>query len=488
MISRRRALAAAGSALALGAAGFWRFGRRGRAADEDPVDALGRVFEEAERSAALNAAVDTIRRGGPREQVLAALVLAGVRQIRPRPYLGPQFHAVMMMPFIESAARRRTTIDQWRPVLWAVDLFKESQEIYRSEGGVPLGPPPRVARVANPAALLADALEAWDEPAADEAITSLHEQGSKDQAFAALFRYGARDYRDIGHKSIYVAGAWRLLQTMEWRRALPILRSVALALLRHDGPTPPRHPRFDATWARNRELAAHLWPHEGAPAERPGATGELLSVFRFASDTDACQATLDLLREGAGTQPVWDAIACGAAELVMNRPKSLIALHAVTTANALAFAWRTAAEAETRRLILLHAVGRLTAFRDYALEKEGPPAGADAIDEFEPAPGKVEASAIFDAPDREATRLALGHLERGGDPGRVFSLMRDVVLAKASDSHDYKFSEAVVEHFDWISPAWRRRFLAASLAHVRRWTAPASPRVEQVDSLLKRAG
>ena len=34
---------------------------------------------------------------------------------------------------------------------------------------------------------------------------------------------------------------------------------------------------------------------------------------------------------------------------------------------------------------------------------------------------------------------------------------------KGTDSHDYKFSAAVLEDYAHVSPAWRDRYLAASV-------------------------
>jgi hypothetical protein len=449
------------------------------------VESLALALETSESSdLALTAALRAIRTGQSYDDILSALVLASVRQIRPRPSLGPMFHAVMMMHAVDSAARRSAGEDRWRSVLWAVDVFKEQQERYRKEGGVPFGPPPRPSRAATSTALLGQALEAWDEEAADAAISSLHEHEDEARIFEVLFRYGARDYRDIGHKSIFVAGARRLLKRMDFRRARPLLRSVVLGLLRHSGPTPPKDPKLDATWARNQELVARIVPQGDAPSAKPEVTRELLGVFRTASDADACQAVIQSLNRGDGAQSVWDAIACGAAELVLNRPDSLLALHAVTTTDALAFAWQTAAAAETRRLILLHATGRLVAFRDYAAENDGPSATRLAIDGFAPLTDAVDIPSIFAAPGSTASLLSLGYLERSAGADQILYAMHAIVLARADGPHDYKFNQAVVEQLGWISPPWRSRFLAASLAHALRPHAAASSRAEKVNALV----
>jgi len=48
-----------------------------------------------------------------------------------------------------------------------------------------------------------------------------------------FWRYGARDFRDIGHKAIFVANSYRTLVTIGWRHAEPILRSLTYAIVDH---------------------------------------------------------------------------------------------------------------------------------------------------------------------------------------------------------------------------------------------------------------
>jgi hypothetical protein len=61
--------------------------------------------------------------------------------------------------------------------------------------------------------------------------------GAQD-AFDLFCRFGARDFRDIGHKAIYVANSWRTLQNIGWQHSEPVLRSLAYALLEHEGDNP----------------------------------------------------------------------------------------------------------------------------------------------------------------------------------------------------------------------------------------------------------
>ena len=42
------------------------------------------------------------------------------------------------------------------------------------------------------------------------------------EVYELFWRYGARDFRDIGHKAIYAANSYRTLQTIGWRHAEPV--------------------------------------------------------------------------------------------------------------------------------------------------------------------------------------------------------------------------------------------------------------------------
>ena len=81
-----------------------------------------------------------------------------------------------------------------------------------------------------------EAMDAWDEAAADAAMAGLARTGGRRaRCFELLYRYGARDFRSIGHKAIFVANSQRVLSQIGWRYAEPVLRSLAYALLMHEG-------------------------------------------------------------------------------------------------------------------------------------------------------------------------------------------------------------------------------------------------------------
>src|SRR3989442_1003946 len=80
-----------------------------------------------------------------------------------------------------------------------------------------------------------EAMDNWDEEGSDRAVCGFVRAAGASEVIETFWRYGCRDFRDIGHKAIYVANAWRTLQTIGWRHAEPVMRSLAFALLQHEG-------------------------------------------------------------------------------------------------------------------------------------------------------------------------------------------------------------------------------------------------------------
>ena len=64
------------------------------------------------------------------------------------------------------------------------------------------------------------------------------------------------------------------------------------------------------------------------------------------------------------------------------------------------------------------------------------------------------------------------------DAGRL------LVFLKGTDSHDYKFSSAVMEDAMNVSPAWRNHFLAASVFWLKGSGSPDAPLVKRTRAAL----
>ena len=173
---------------------------------------------------------------------MAAVQLAGVRNVQPRPSVGHKFHAVLVVNSAHIASLSSPDEHRWLPIFWAVDNFKEGQAADVREGNWTMAP---VDESAVPPAHKArqafiDAMDRWDESAADAAVAGLARTSSVDEVFELFYRYGCRDFRSIGHKAIYVANARRTLECIGWQHAEPVLRSLAYALLMYDGENPSR--------------------------------------------------------------------------------------------------------------------------------------------------------------------------------------------------------------------------------------------------------
>jgi hypothetical protein len=199
------------------------------------IEPLVRLLEETPRDRVIEEFASRVRRGTSYREVLAALQLAGVRSIQPRP-VGFKFHAVLVVNSAHLASLNAPDSDRWLPIFWALDQFKGSQARNVQEGNWKMA---NVAEASVPAAHRAkaaftEAMDNWDTAAADAAVAGLARSSGAQEVFELFARYGARDFRDIGHKAIYVANSWRTLQNIGWQHAEPVLRSLAYALLEHE--------------------------------------------------------------------------------------------------------------------------------------------------------------------------------------------------------------------------------------------------------------
>src|SRR5205807_4071796 len=119
-----------------------------------------------------------------------------------------------------------------------------------------------------------EAMDNWDEAAADSAVTGLARTAGAHELFEIFCRYGARDFREIGHKAIYVANGWRTLQTIGWQHAEPVLRSLAYGLLDRGEDKNPAKADLpaDRPWRHNLELAKRIRPAWQAGEASRGAS------------------------------------------------------------------------------------------------------------------------------------------------------------------------------------------------------------------------
>src|SRR5947207_5578249 len=215
-----RTTAAGGVALGLGELGFLGKLPAVSAAEAqlDPkvvrlqpdIEPLVRFLEETPPAKLLEEAAAKVRKGTTYQEMLAALLLAGVRNIEPRPSVGFKFHAVLVVNSAHLASLGSPDSDRWLPIFWALDEFKKSQAAnIKERNGWRMGPvdegkvpPPHQARQAFNLAM-----ESWDVPAADVATAGLARTGGAHEVFELFCRFAPRDFRDIGHKAIFLANS-----------------------------------------------------------------------------------------------------------------------------------------------------------------------------------------------------------------------------------------------------------------------------------------
>src|SRR5437867_1405946 len=301
------------------------------------IEPLVRFLEETPRERLLEEIAARIHRGLTYRELLAALLLAGVRNIQPRP-VGFKFHAVLVVNSAHLASLSSPDSERWLPIFWALDQFKSSQAADEREGDWTMGaveesavPPSHKAKAA-----FIEAMDRWDEAAADAAMAGLARTAGANEVFEILCRYGARDFRDIGHKAIYVANSFRTLGAIGWHHAEPVLRSLTYALLERGGakenPSKADLPA-DRPFRHNIEALKKIragWL-DGKPSSE--ATTDLLQTTRAASAAEASDKVVELLNHGVAPQSIFDALFDRAGELLMRAP-GILSLHATTCTNA----------------------------------------------------------------------------------------------------------------------------------------------------------
>ncbi len=460
---------------------------------EPEIEPLVRLLEETPRQKVLEEVGARAKKGTPYRDVLAALLLAGVRNLEPRPSVGFKFHAVLVVNSAHLASLAGPDHERWLPIFWAIDNFKSAQaQNIKERDGWRMKPvdESKVPPASKARAAFIAAMDQWDEGAADAAVAALARSAGTNELFDLFARYGCRDFRSIGHKAIFVAQAFRTLNTIGRQHAEPVLRSLAYALLNHDGTNPAKSDEAaDRPGRRNAELARKFGDGWLGGKADPDASREVLDASRTASDAELSDMVVSLIGKGVSPQSIWDGLFLAGGELLMRQP-GIVALHSLTSLNALHFNYEHAGDDETRKLQLLQGAAFVTLFREAMKEPRRGTVGSARIDELAPAeqgetPGVEEVFATLSKDRTAAARMALSAI--GSNPQRARDLVdagRLLIFLKGTDSHDYKFSSAVLEDYAHIAPKWRDRFLAASLFWMKGSGNPDAPVVKRTRAAL----
>lgn len=451
-----------------------------------------RMIEETPRGRLLEETASRIRNGLSYRELLAGLLLAGVKNVEPRPSVGHKFHTVLVVNSAHLASLSSPADHRWLPIFWALDYYKSAAARDVKERGDWTMSSVDEARVPNatkaPQALVA-ALDAWDIEAADAAIAGMVRTAGANRVYETLFEYGARDFRSIGHKAIYVANSYRTLSCIGWQHAEPVLRSLVYALLAHEGDNPKdRDAEADRPYRKHKRQLASIKSGWQTGRLDPSATSDLLATLRTGTWHEASAKVIDLLDAGVGPQSVWDALHVGASELLMRQP-GIVALHAVTTTNALYFAYQVAASDETRRLVTLQNAAFLPMFRE-AMRGRGEVKDL-TIDSLSPNSTGIDSQssvtdifAQLNSQPSETANKVFGYLSEGRNAGDLFDAARVLIFTKGTNAHDYKFSSAVLEDYYHVSPAWRNQYVAANVFKLRGAESPDNGLVNRTRAAL----
>lgn len=457
------------------------------------IEPLVRLIEETPRKALLEKVAESIRKGTSYQQLLSAVFLAGVRGIQPRP-VGFKFHAVLVINSAHLASQAAADNDRWLPLFWALDYFKDAQKQNKDKDGWMMAP---VNEAKLPSSTQAkkrfiEAMDNWDVEGADTAVAALARTAGAGEIIELFWRYGARDFRDIGHKAIYVANGWRAMQTIGWRHAEPFLRSLSYALLEHEGTNPAkRDDDRDRPGRENLKRAIELAKLPRGGKRSPEAAGDVLATLREASANDAAARVAALLTKGIHPDSLWDGLFLSAGEYLARQP-GIIGLHCMTSINALHYGYQASGDEVTRRFLMLQGASFLALFHEFMKSRDKlADLRLDKLEKVELKTGTDEAiEDIFADVNKDRTRAArkvLALLDR--DPAQIQPVMaaaRRLLFAKGNNSHDYKFSSAALEDYFHVSPTWRSRYAAAAMFNLRGTGDEDNPLVRRARGALAR--
>ena len=454
------------------------------------IEPLVALIERTPRDKGAETLVAQLKAGVSYRELMAALFLAAIRNVNPRPP-GFALHSVFVIHAAHLISLQAPANSRLLPLFYAFDVFKAAQErdAGASTGDYVMRPmrdavPPAATAMAD----FTSAMESWDTPRAERAVVSLARYRNAAEAFEQLWRYGVRDYRNIGHKAIFVANAERTLRTIGWQHSEPVLRSLVLGLLDFGKEQQVNGYAFaDQCYAGNVKRVSNSLPRMDAawaarPAD-PAVTRNVLKDIRTASPEEACAAVAErLAKGGAGAPAIWDAVHLAGCELRMrvSGGATITGVHAVTSCNGLHHAYLSATDPAIRLLVLLQSVGWMGQFRTWAeTRKDG--VRNFSIDEMEPSTAKVESeSAALDAlanvasnTDDSAARVM--RLARSAQSRQAFlSTATRFTLGKADEVHYYKYLASLIEDIPLVSAEWQPH-LVASVAYYCKGSKDTEP-------------
>lgn len=467
------------------------------------IEPLVRLIEDTPREKSIAMMIGELRRGTTRNQFVAAMFLAAVRmKVSP--------HHVYM---INSALRLSNDMPretQLLPLFWALDTLQYGR-VYGNRY-----PPIQARKVTETQAVrdLHDAMGRFATENAESAIISLARSTSPKAAMSQLWQYAGRDDGFIGHRAIALVNSWRVLETIGWQHAEPLLQFVVREL--NAGRN--EHKQHAANWERANQQLDQVPKGWDSLASNPALSVELFEVMRSDSDAAACDAAFKMLSSGkvhAGS--IWDAIyLLGADFMIRCRHSEDIGttpLHTNTSTNSLRFAFDESSDPKIRMYTLLAAVAWATRFHTAERKtQEGNPWLREfdilklPIQEVTARPEDLVQQIFQMQPKRrhdesqkeilvgregpredqdKVAELAFSYASKYPDHRDYFQAARLLTAMKSTqDAHDVKFPVAIFENHGLVNPKWRPHLIAASSHYMHGTQMKDNPAVRMAKDQL----
>lgn len=420
------------------------------------LPAMADVLGACSADAAFDTAVAMLRDGATWADVLGATLLLGSKEVLPQP-IGNTAHALMMVESSYQLGEQTTADQRMFPVLFNLAYIKRAQQEH-GRWTLPAKPEGAALDARDARVLFERGMRDWSEELTDRAIVNLYANSQRDDLFELVWPFALRDFRFIGHKPIYAAAIYRSAGRVGWKHAEPVLRSLALGLLDGGG----ENREWTATWRSNTKLARTMKAPDKVRKPDPDASRDLLRTLRDGTVADAGPHVAALLERGVHPQSVWDGLRLYAAEILMKQ-KGIAGVHLTTTINAIHFIWKTSRVESTKRLAILQAASWMPLFRDDFVTRRGVRLAGPGIDELVAPDSAPEPTEILDV-GADARETAARNVLRAADAEDTKALeaaFRRLVFAKGAESHNYKYSAAMLEEFHLCQPEIAPRILAA---------------------------
>ena len=465
-------------------------GRRSRRPAPGRLGELAEQLRAASEEEVFAVAARRIADGATVKEMLAAIALAGVLDVSPRP-AGTKFHVVLAVPAALALSEATSGQARWLPVFFNLNVLKWSQQRDIAEGDwyLPEAPAPATDDPVRARRLLGDAMRAWDDAAADRAVVAAARLLELDELFEVLWPMGIRDFHNIGHKIIHTSQLYRALQLMPRDQREPVLRSLVWGLL-GAGPGPATAP-YDANVGR-----AGTVLREAGVRRDPQAALELSRRLHTADSAAAAALVLEMLGRGIAPDSIWDGLRLVASEILFRIRVSsvhnaqLLAVHPLTIVNAARFAWERTASDETRGLLLLQTAAWMPMARDLLQQVKELSMQGPGIDELAVPDGSVAVDDAMRAADVDAVRsasLVLGATREQRSAKRFIAETTSLVIEKAPEHHHYKYSVAAFEEFLRTDPSLAPRVLAPCPSYLPTRGDPVSEAVRRARTALRGA-